>query len=75
MTPKKENSQLTAFSQTEFQEIVHEKMRQAVRFTLVTVLEAEMEAFIGARLPTDRAAAGLSERLLPAQPDHECGPD
>jgi transposase-like protein len=48
MTPKKENSQLTPFSQTEFQEIVHEKMRQAVRFTLITVLEAEMEAFIGA---------------------------
>lgn len=48
MTPKKENSQLTPFSQTEFQEIVREKMRQAVRFTLITVLEAEMEAFIGA---------------------------
>jgi transposase-like protein len=48
MTPKKENSQLTPLSQTEFQELVHEKMRQAVRFTLVTVLEAEIEAFIGA---------------------------
>jgi transposase-like protein len=55
MTPKKENSQLTAFSQTEFQELVHEKMRQAVRFTLVTVLEAEMEAFIGAA-PYQRTA-------------------
>jgi transposase-like protein len=48
MTRKKENSQVTALSQTEFQELVHEKMRQAVRFTLVTVLEAEIEAFIGA---------------------------
>lgn len=48
MTPEKENSQVTALSQTEFQEIVREKMRQAVRFTLVTILEAEVEAFIGA---------------------------
>jgi putative transposase len=55
MTPKKENSQLTAFSQTEFQEIVREKMRQAVRFSLITVLEAEMEAFIGAS-PYQRTA-------------------
>lgn len=55
MTPKKENSQLIPFSQTEFQEIVHEKMRQAVRFTLITVLEAEMEAFIGAA-PYQRTA-------------------
>ena len=59
MTPKKENNQVTPFSQTEFQELVHEKMRQAVRFTLVTVLEAEMEAFIGAapyqRSPQRRA--------------------
>jgi transposase-like protein len=55
MTPKKENSQLTPLSQTEFQELVHEKMRQAVRFTLVTVLEAEIEAFIGAA-PYQRTA-------------------
>jgi transposase-like protein len=55
MTPKKENSQLKPFSQTEFQEIVHEKMRQAVRFTLVTILEAEIEAFIGAA-PYQRTA-------------------
>lgn len=48
MTPKAKNNQVTPLSQTEFQEIVHEKMRQAVRFTLVAVLEAEMEAFIGA---------------------------
>jgi putative transposase len=59
MTPKAKNNQVTPFSQTEFQELVHEKMRQAVRFTLVTVLEAEMEAFIGAapyqRTPQRRA--------------------
>jgi transposase-like protein len=48
MTPKAKNKQVTPLSQTEFQEIVREKMRQAVRFTLITVLEAEMEAFIGA---------------------------
>jgi len=55
MTPKAKNNQVTPFSQTEFQEIVREKMRQAVRFTLITVLEAEMEAFIGAA-PYQRTA-------------------
>jgi len=59
MTPKPKNNQVTPLSQTEFQELVHEKMRQAVRFTLVTVLEAEIEAFIGAapyqRTPQRRA--------------------
>jgi putative transposase len=55
MTPKAKNNQVTPLSQTEFQEIVREKMRQAVRFTLITVLEAEMEAFIGAA-PYQRTA-------------------
>jgi len=55
MTPKAKNNQVTPLSQTEFQELVHEKMRQAVRFTLVTVLEAEIEAFIGAA-PYQRTA-------------------
>lgn len=48
MTPKTENNQMRPLSQTEFQELLHEKIRQAVRLTLVTVLEAEIEAFIGA---------------------------
>lgn len=48
MTPKPENNQKTPLSQTEFQELLHEKMRQAVRLTLITVLETEIEAFIGA---------------------------
>lgn len=48
MTPKTENNQITPLSQTEFQELLHEKMRQAVRLTLITVLESEIEAFIGA---------------------------
>ncbi len=48
MTPKTQNNQVIALSQTEFQELLHEKVRQAVRLTLVTVLEAEIEAFIGA---------------------------
>ncbi len=47
MTAKTENNQLIPLSQTEFQELLHEKMRQAVRLTLVTVLEAEIDAFIG----------------------------
>jgi transposase-like protein len=55
MTPKTKNNQVTPLSQAEFQEIVREKMRQAVRFTLITVLEAELEAFIGAA-PYQRTA-------------------
>jgi transposase-like protein len=55
MTPKQENNQVTALSQTEFQELVREKIRQTVRFTLVTILEAELEAFIGAA-PYQRTA-------------------
>ena len=48
MTPKTENNQDTVLSQAEFQELLQEKIRQAVRLTLVTVLESEIEAFIGA---------------------------
>lgn len=48
MTPKTQHNQDIALSQTEFQELLHEKVRQAVRFTLITVLEAEIEVFIGA---------------------------
>ena len=48
MTPKAKNNQGRALSQTEFQELVQEKMRQAVRYTLMTIMEAEIEAFIGA---------------------------
>ena len=48
MTPTTDNSQSISFGQVEFQATLHEKIRQAIRLTLVTVLDEEVEAFIGA---------------------------
>lgn len=47
MTPSKNDTQEIEFCQ-EFQTMLHEKVRLAVRYTLITVLEEEVEAFIGA---------------------------
>jgi putative transposase len=47
MTPSKDDTQEIDFCQ-EFQAMLHEKVRLAVRYTLITVLEEEVEAFIGA---------------------------
>ncbi|HBY99234.1 MAG: IS256 family transposase [Ardenticatenaceae bacterium] len=49
MTPKQENSNVPGLSQAEFQELVAEKRRAAIRLTLVTVLEEEVSALIGAQ--------------------------
>ena len=48
MTPQAKNTQATAGSQTEFYQLLREKLREAVRFTLIQVLEAEVEAHVGA---------------------------
>jgi transposase-like protein len=48
MTPHQESTQQELVSQTEFQELLREKLREAVRYTLIEVLEAEVEACIGA---------------------------
>lgn len=48
MTPHQESTQQAIVSQTEFHELLREKLRQAVRFTLIQVLEAEVEAYVGA---------------------------
>lgn len=48
MTPKQENSNVPGLSQAEFQELVAEKLRAAIRLTLVSVLEEEVTALIGA---------------------------
>ena len=56
MTPQQESTQQEQVSQTEFHELLREKLKEAVRFTLIQVLEAEVEAYIGAgayeRVPT-----------------------
>ncbi|MCZ7570782.1 MAG: IS256 family transposase [Ardenticatenaceae bacterium] len=48
MTPKQENSNVPSIGQAEFQALVAEKLRAAIRLTLVTVLEEEVTALIGA---------------------------
>jgi hypothetical protein len=44
-----DHTQNEQISQADFQTLLQEKMRQAVRLTLVTILEEEVEAFVGAR--------------------------
>jgi putative transposase len=48
MTPYQEHTQPSELSQTEFQALLQEKLRAAVRYTLAAILEAEVEAFVGA---------------------------
>lgn len=48
MTPEQENSVVPSLSQAEFQALVAEKLRAAIRLTLVSVLEEEVTALIGA---------------------------
>jgi putative transposase len=46
MTPTTDDTQSVQLRQDEFQAVLHERLRQAVRLTLVTVVEAEIEAFL-----------------------------
>jgi len=55
MTPKLENTQEQTISQKEFQSLLQAKLREAVRLTLITILDEEVEAFIGAA-PYQRSA-------------------
>jgi putative transposase len=48
MTPKTENSEVASLSQTDFHELLQAKLRDAVHYVLATVLEEEVEAFVGA---------------------------
>ena len=50
MTPtlKTQDTQPAAPRQVEFQELLHEKLRQAIRLTLIAVLDEEVSAYIGA---------------------------
>lgn len=48
MTPQQESTQQEIVSQTEIHDLLREKLREAVRYTLIEVLEAEVEAYVGA---------------------------
>jgi putative transposase len=55
MAPKRQNITVEALSQSDFQSLLQEQVRMAVRLTLVTILEAEVSALIGA-LPYERTS-------------------
>lgn len=48
MAPTTEHTPLPQLSQTEFHTLLHEKMKLAVRVTLMTILEEEITAVVGA---------------------------
>jgi len=48
MAPRTKDTVSTPLSQEEFESLLQEQLRQAVRLALVTILEAEVDAFIGA---------------------------
>ncbi len=54
MAPKSEDTRPVAMSQEEFTEMLTTQMKEAVRLTLVTILEEEITALIGA-LPHERS--------------------
>jgi putative transposase len=61
MTPTADDTQVGQLSQVEFQELLHEKLRQAVQVTLVAILEEEVTAFVGAA-PYQRTAQRRDSR-------------
>ena len=48
MTPRTEHTEVASLSQTDFHEVLQAKLRDAVHYVLATVLEEEVEAFVGA---------------------------
>jgi putative transposase len=56
MAPKQQDTTVEALSQSDFQSLLQEQVRMAVRLTLVTILEEEVSALVGA-LPYERTPA------------------
>jgi transposase-like protein len=72
MTHQKNDTQDENESQVSFEAMLREKLQQAVRTALISVLEAEVDAFIGAmRYQPSRAAARLSQRTLCQRSGHD----
>lgn len=61
MTSHENNSEALVGSQAQFEALVQEKLRYAVRLALMSILEAEVEAFIGA-LPYERTEQRRDQR-------------
>jgi transposase-like protein len=49
MTPQTEHTEVPSLSQSDFHELLQAKLRDAVHFVLATILEEEVEAFVGAK--------------------------
>ena len=74
MTHQKNDTQDETESQVSFEAMVREKLQQAVRTALMSVLEAEVDAFIGAvRYELSRAQARLSQWTLHARFGYQPG--
>lgn len=54
MTPTAQNNLPVEPGQADFQELLRDQLRQAIRFTLVTILQAEVDDLVGA-LPYQRS--------------------
>lgn len=61
MAPKTEDTRPTAMSQDEFTQMLTTQMKEAVRLAIVTVLEEEITALVGA-LPHERSLARTDRR-------------
>ena len=61
MAPKQENNRPSPLSQDEFTSMLTGQMKEAVRFALSTILEAEVTALIGA-LPNERSVLRTDQR-------------
>lgn len=61
MAPKTEDTRPTAMSQDEFTSMLTTQMKEAVRLAIVTVLEEEITALIGA-LPHERSLTRTDRR-------------
>ncbi len=75
MTPKRNHTLSSVERQATIHELLQEKMRLAIRHTLVTILEEEVENFIhtSRTLPTDTEPKRLSQRTLRARFGHHNG--
>ncbi len=61
MAPKREDNRVPQLSQDEFTSMLTTQMKDAVRFALSTILQAEVTALVGA-LPYERSVSRTDQR-------------
>ena len=61
MAPDKQDTTVHELSQNDFQTLLQAQLREAVRLALVTILEAEVDDFVGA-LPYERTPERRDQR-------------